>query len=327
MSKEIESFGDLMKTEGTKIDWEWFYKNGYKMSEDFLAAHLYELPMDVICRHQKLSPKFIEKNLSGFDDWYTLISTQDLTEECIEKMNELLLDRKYTVDIYEEYQKYSEEYQKFWSTISLNQKLSTSFIEKHENDVNWSMISIAQPLKNESFLLKYADRINWDMINDKMVIPYGIINKKYKSMNERLFRLRMFDDHIFEKLSKEASEYFFGISDQVKDISDEERCVNSWVNLLIYNNFSSDFFDNYWDYIVQDDIIKRALIRFNKLSEDFMERHWEDFSSFYAYKELSAHQSFSYDFIKNHIDDLDIEYFGWHSFKDGKIPHDLTIVF
>lgn len=321
MSKEINSFTELMKTEGIKIDWEWFYKNGYKMSEDFLEAYLYELPMDVICKYQKLSPKFIERNLIGFDDWYTLIDTQDLTEECIERMNELLLDNEYTTGNSEEYQK------NFWKNISLNQKLSTSFIEKHENDVNWYMISIAQPLKNESFLLKYVDRINWGMINDKMIIPYGIINKKYKSMDERLFRLRMFDDHIFEKLSKEASEYFFGISDQVEDISDKERYVNSWVNLLTYNSLSSDFFDTYWDYIVQDDIIKRALIRFNKLSEDFMERHWEDFSSFYAYKELSAHQSFSYDFIKNHIDDLDIEYFGWHSFKDGKIPHDLTIVF
>lgn len=320
MSKEIKSFNDLMKTEGIKIDWEWFYKNGYKMNEDFLAAHLYELPMDVICKHQKLSPKFIERNLSGFDDWYILIDTQDLTEECIERMNELLLDREYTIEN-------SEEYQKFWTNITLNQKLSTSFIEKHENDVNWSLISLAQPLKNESFLLKYADRINWGIINDKMIIPYGIINKKYKSMNERLFRLRMFDDHIFEKLSKEVSEYFFGISDQVKDISDEERCVNSWAILLTYNSLSSDFFDTYWDYIVQDDKIKRALIRFNKLSEDFMERHWEDFSSFYAYKELAAHQSFSYDFIKNHIDALDIEYFGWHSFKDGKIPHDLIIEF
>lgn len=322
MSKEINSFIDLMKTEGIKIDWEWFYKNGYKMSEDFLEAYLYKLPMDVICKHQKLSPKFIERNLSGFDDWNTLIDTQDLTEECIDRMNELLLDREYTTGNSEEYQK------NFWTNISLNQKLSTSFIEKHENDVNWSMISLTQPLKNESFLLKYADRINWGIINDKMIIPYEIINKKYKSMDERLFRLRMFDDHIFEKLSKEVSEYFFGISeDQVKVIFDEERCVNSWVILLTYNSLSSDFFDTYWDYIVQDDKIKRALIRFNKLSEDFMERHWEDFSSFYAYKELAAHQSFSYNFIKNHIDDLDIEYFGWHSFKDGKIPHDLIIEF
>lgn len=320
MSKEIKSFNDLMKTEGIKIDWEWFYKNGYKMNEDFLAVHLYDLPMDVICKHQKLSPKFIERNLSGFDDWYTLIVTQDLTEECIERMDELLLDREYTIEN-------SEEYQKFWTNITLYQKLSISFIEKHESDVNWSMISLTQPLKNESFLLKYADRINWGIINDKMIIPYEIINKKYKSMDERLFRLRMFDDHIFEKLSKEVSEYFFGISDQVKVISDEERCVNSWMILLTYNSLSSDFFDTYWDYIVQDDKIKRALIRFNKLSEDFMERHWEDFSSFYAYKELAAHQSFSYDFIKNHIDDLDIEYFGWHSFKDGKIPHDLIIEF
>ena len=318
MSKEIKSFTDLIKSEGIKIDWEWFYKNGYKMNEDFLAAHLYELPMDVICKHQKLSSKFIERNLSGFDDWYTLIVTQDLTEECIERMDELLLDREYTIEN-------SEEYQKFWTNISLNQKLSTSFIEKHENDVNWSMISLAQPLKNESFLLKYADRINWDMINDEMVIPYGIINKKYKSMDERLFRLRMFDDHIFEKLSKEASEYFFGISDQVKDISNEERYIISWVNLLIYNNFSSDFFDNYWDYIVQDDIIKRALIRYNKLSEDFMERHWKDFESCYSYKELTAHQSFSYDFIKRHIEDLNLDYFGWHTFKDGKIPYGFIV--
>ena len=314
MSKEIESFDDLMKTEGIKIDWEWFYKNGYKMNEDFLAAHLYEFPMDVICKHQKLSSKFIERNLSGFNDWYTLIVTQDLTEECIERMDELLLDREYSIEN-------SEEYQKFWTNISLNQKLSTNFIEKHENDVNWTMITVAQPLKDESFLLKYADRIDWDMINDEMVIPYEIINERYKSMDERLFRLRMFDDHIFEKLSKEASEYFFGISDQVKDISYEERYVISWVNLLIYNNFSSDFFDNYWDYIIQDDIIKRALIRYNKLSEDFMERHWRDFESCHSYKELTTHQSFSYDFIKRHIEDLNLDYFGWHTFKDGKIPY------
>lgn len=318
MSKEINSFNDLMKSEGIKIDWERFYKNGYKMSEDFLATHLYELPMDVICKHQKLSPKFIERNLSGFDDWYTLINTQDLTEECIERMNELLLDSEYNIEN-------SEEYQKFWTNITVKQKLSTSFIEKHENDVNWSMITVAQPLKDESFLLKYADRIDWGMINDKMIIPYGIINKKYKSMDERLFRLRMFDDHIFEKLSKEASEYFFGISDQVKDISDEEWYINSWMNLLTYNSLSSDFFDTYWDYIDQHDIIKRALIRFNKLSEDFMERHWEDFSSSYAYKELSAHQSFSYDFIKRHIEDLNLDYFGWHTFKDGKIPYSFIV--
>ena len=165
MSKEIKSFNDLMKTEGIKIDWEWFYKNGYKMNEDFLAAHLYELPMDVICKHQKLFPKFIERNLSGFDDWYTLIDTQDLTEECIERMDELLLDREYTIEN-------SEEYQKFWTNITLYQKLSTSFIEKHENDVNWSMISLTQPLINESFLLKYADRINWGIINDKMTFLY-----------------------------------------------------------------------------------------------------------------------------------------------------------
>ena len=320
MSKEINSFSDLMKTEGIKIDWEWFYENGYKMSEDFLAAHLYDLPMDVICRHQKLSPKFIERKLSDFDDWHTLVVTQDLTEKCIVTISERLLEKEYSTDS-------SDEYKNFWEYISLTQKLSTSFIEKHENDVNWSLITIGQPLKDESFLLKYADRIDWDKINDEMVIPYGIINERYKSMKPgKLFRLRMFDDHIFEKLSKEASEYFFGLSDQPKDVCiDDHIYIESWYTLLTYNTFSIKFFDKYWDYITYSDIIKRALIRYNELSEEFMEKHWDDFSTFYSYRELAAHQSFSYDFIRNHMDDLDLDCFGWHSFKDGKIPHGLTI--
>ena len=321
MSKEINSFSDLMKTEGTKIDWEWFYKNGYKMNEDFLAAHLHDLPMDVICRHQKLSLKFIKRNLNAFDDWYTLVVTQDLTEKCIERISERLLEKGFSTG--GDY----DEYENFWKTISVNQKLSTSFIEKHENDVNWFLITIGQSLKDESFLLKYADRISWENINDEMIIPYRIINERYKSMKPgKLFRLRMFDDHMFEKLSKEASEYFFGVSDHPKDVPEDDNIyIESWYTLLTYNTFSLEFFDKYWDYIVQDDIIKRALIRYNELSEEFMERHWKDLSSFYSYKELSAHQSFSYDFIKNHKDDLDLDCFGWHSFKDGKIPHGLTI--
>ena len=41
-----------------------------------------------------------------------------------------------------------------------------------------------------------------------------------------------------------------------------------------------------------------------------MEKHWDDFSTFYSYKELAAHQSFSYDFIRNHMNDLDLDCFG-----------------
>ena len=50
-----------------------------------------------------------------------------------------------------------------WEKVSIYQKLSESFIEKHSNKVDWYWISGYQDL-SEKFIEKYSDKVYWGWI-------------------------------------------------------------------------------------------------------------------------------------------------------------------
>ena len=51
-----------------------------------------------------------------------------------------------------------------WDYISIYQKLSECFIEKHADKLDWDCISACQKL-SEDFRKKHADKVRWDYIS------------------------------------------------------------------------------------------------------------------------------------------------------------------
>ena len=63
-----------------------------------------------------------------------------------------------------------------WVYISIYQKLSESFIEKHIDKVKWNYISMFQTL-SESFIEKYFDKVRWSYISKYQTLSESFVEK------------------------------------------------------------------------------------------------------------------------------------------------------
>ena len=63
-----------------------------------------------------------------------------------------------------------------WDYISIYQKLSESFIEKHIDKVKWNYISMFQTL-SESFIEKYFDKVRWSYISKYQTLSESFVEK------------------------------------------------------------------------------------------------------------------------------------------------------
>ena len=101
----------------------------------------------------------------------------------IEKFFEENMDNfKVDLNYISMYQKLSEKFiekhgdKLIWEYISKDQKLSEEFIEKHNDKLDWDNISIFQTL-SEEFIEKYKDKLNWDNISTFQTLSEEFIEK------------------------------------------------------------------------------------------------------------------------------------------------------
>jgi hypothetical protein len=79
--------------------------------------------------------------------------------------------------------------------ISQYQKLSESFMEKHEDELNWSHISLFQDI-SKKFILKHIDKLNKDvLINQRFLITQEEIDYAIQEQ-EKEFQRKIIDESV-----------------------------------------------------------------------------------------------------------------------------------
>ena len=69
-----------------------------------------------------------------------------------------------------------KKFKVYWGYISINQRLSEEFIEKHKDKVDWYFISRYQIL-SEEFIEKHKDKVNWNCISIYQKLSEEFIDK------------------------------------------------------------------------------------------------------------------------------------------------------
>ena len=292
------------------FDFEEFYKYGeWKLDEELIGKYLKVLPLGYIFKYQKMSEEFLNKHFDDLSDYMAIIlETHELPEYMLEKILELYKSRRME--------------NSFWSSLPIHQKLSQSFVEKHEDEINWASFSTYQKIDDSDFVNKYMDKISWINVRDNIKMTEEAFIEKYMECDPDVFRYQRFSKEFIKNLDLVILDYFFGF-DSCEGWNISSNTYKSWMNLLIYQNMDCEFFEEWWDNIRCRDEFLLALIRFNKLTEEFMEAHWNILSKTYV---IAAYQKFSLDFYHKHKFDLDSGHnIGWYSFENGEIPPEVSV--
>ncbi len=121
-----------------------------------------------------------------------------------------------------------------WCNVSINQRLSESFIREFKDKVNWTCISIYQRL-SESFIREFKDKFDWD---------WGYISVSQK-LSESF--IREFKDKvswvrisIYQKLSESF----------IREFKDKVYWPNISIDQKLSESFIREFKDKVdWEYI------------------------------------------------------------------------------
>ena len=105
--------------------------------------------------------------------------------------------------------------------------MTESFIEKHQDKVNWVYISVYQKL-SESFIEKFKDKVSWYYISESQKLTESFI-EKYED------KLDWYCISILQKLTESF-------------IEKHQDKVN-WSSISIYQKLSENFIENYKDKV------------------------------------------------------------------------------
>lgn len=291
------------------FDYEEFYRNGgMELDEELIGKYLKILPLGFIFKYQKMSEEFLNEHFDDLSNYMAIIlETHELPVYMLEKILELYKSRRME--------------NSFWSSLPIHQKLNQSFVEKHEDEINWASFSTYQKIDDPHFVNKYMDKISWINVRDNIKMTEEAFIRKYSECDPDVFRYQRFSKEFIKNLDPVIFDYFFKI-DEWGGWNIGTDTFKSWMNLLIYQNMDCEFFEECWGYIKSRDEFLLALIRFNKLTEAFMEAHWNELSKTYM---IAAYQKFSLDFYHKHKYDLDAGHnIGWYSFENEEIPPEIS---
>ena len=152
-----------------------------------------------------------------------------------------------------------------WFKISRYQKLSKSFIEKHKDLVNWNLISQYQKL-SEKFIEDHKDLVNWTCISIyqhlsesfiakyKDLVDWDYISKYQKLSESFIAKYKDLVDWLFISKYQKLSESFI----------EEHKKLVSWTCISINQKLNESFIEEHKDLVNLDYISK-----YQKLSEEF----------------------------------------------------------
>ncbi len=164
-----------------------------KLSESFIERHKDNLNWYAISKFQKLSEEFMEKHQDEID-WHTISKFQNLSEEFMEKYKDKL-DWLYIAKYQDLSEAFIEKYfinetpyncnfsnKQAFSNILASQTLSTEFMDKHKDKVDWTFVSCLQKL-SEPFIEKYKNFVDWSSISKFQKLSEGFIEKHKDKVN------------------------------------------------------------------------------------------------------------------------------------------------
>ena len=117
--------------------------------------------------------------------------------------------------------------------ISINQKLSESFIEKHSDKLNWDYISIYQKL-SEQFIEKHSNKVNWNYILSYQKLSEQFIEKHNLYISENNWNFKTNKEKL--DLIKKCKQY---------EIIDNEFVI---AYKSVRNDYSSVYKRNFYKY-------------------------------------------------------------------------------
>ena len=174
------------------------------------------IPWNRVCEEEQLSPAFIREN-SALVNWHLVSAHQELPETFIREWSgklywePVVTWQKVSEQFIEEYadeSKWLEETQGlskrqlktlekegrsfdggvYWTIVSQKQELangqglSPAFIERHQDDLRWDLLSYSQKLPM-SLIGRHAEKVDWNTITRRQVLSERFI-EKYRSQVE-----------------------------------------------------------------------------------------------------------------------------------------------
>ena len=256
--------------------WDSITKFQEHLSEEFLKEHEKDINWAIASETQTLSKELIDDHYTELD-WRAVCKNQSLDEDIIDKYpsrlnwHNLLSNIKFTED---QLNKYFDNLKGEWRTVSIFQKISTKWLEKHINDidkedwnmlasnmefdmdfirkyksrVDWTIISGPKYILTEAFIDEFKDYVDWqticgfqNMSNNFIMDHYQYIDWDAISKNKEILTEEFIDRHK-KKLSWDIVEVVFQMSEEF--INDHIDYV-TWYNLFRFQNLSKDFIDKY----------------------------------------------------------------------------------
>ena len=272
------------------INWDWVSKEYKHLSFDFIREMKDKIQFQFIIAHNQFNAKKLNE-MKNYVDWGWVSKYQNLNEQFIRRnsdkidVNEMLNGNHFgrpkklkfsdkfvdeIKDIFADVDHILLE-DMFVNGYQMTIKQLNKFVNKHNGEVNWELISRSQYL-DEKFIDKYADKLDWHSLSAwQNLTPYLI--EKYKdkidwdqiSMNEHV------DEHIFLEYKDK-----FG-PDTTNFIAAYRKISEKVMDQMI---FTSDSWERVCCY--------------QKLSEEFMRRHKDELN----WEAVTQYQSLSLNFIK-----------------------------
>lgn len=168
---------DFMEENASRLNWK-VISRVQTLSELFIRKHIELVDMDKILQNQKLSLGFIETHKHRTDFWYYLSFNPYLTEEILETFSE-----KWRWDMLVDFVPLSESFiEKHqnkldwteWNSIFRKQKLSLSFVQKYEEQMDFFALSM-NPFLTEDILTYYEEQLGWAHVSESVPLSFETV--------------------------------------------------------------------------------------------------------------------------------------------------------
>lgn len=186
----FNSLKELMEARGYKdkrtVQWNRICQ-GEKLSEHFIRENEDQVNWRLLSEFQELSEGFI-REFSGRLFWEPILSEQKVSEQFIEEFAAQekwepaieKLSKRQLKTMEKEGRKFDEE--EYWTLVSMKQELSNAkglspaFIERNQQKLSWSCLSLCQTLPM-SLIDRHADKVDWHTVTRVQVLSERFIEK------------------------------------------------------------------------------------------------------------------------------------------------------
>ena len=185
-------------------------------------------------------------NIEGNKRLFLVEALGEVITECYKSVTNKIKILEEITDIEKFFDDYIDDFEVNWNYISLYQKLSKEFIEKHKNKIDWDRISIYQTL-SEEFIEKHYDKVKWYFISIYQKLSESFIKKHSNKVDwDNISQHQTLSEDFIEKYNDKVN----------------------WWNISEYQKLSEEFIEKY-----NDKVYWGCISEYQKLSEEFRQKH------------------------------------------------------